>query len=370
LTIIYAILLFGFIIFIHELGHFLFAKLFNIRVLKFSIGFGPKIIGKKIGETEYLLSAFPLGGYVKMLGEDIEADDDKGAKSEIRITPALDPVNDPRSFRNQTIPKRILVVFGGPLFNLLTAVFIFFAVYIYGVPALLPIVGEVMENTPAYRSGLTSGDKIISINGKEIKQWTEMTDIIYKSANKPLNFVIDRQDQKLSLTITPEPKTTKNIFGEEKTVGLIGIKPSDNVITLQSNPIEAIQKAFNKTWEIIYLTFVGIVKLIQQIVPADNIGGPILIFQLAEKTASTGFISFFLFCAVISINLGILNLLPIPILDGGHILFLTIEAIIRRPISEKVVIVSQRVGLALIIMLMAFAMYNDIFRIITGTPIP
>ncbi|MCX8068915.1 MAG: RIP metalloprotease RseP [Thermodesulfovibrionales bacterium] len=368
MTIIYAILLFGFIIFIHELGHFLFAKLFNVRILKFSIGFGPKIIGKKIGETEYLLSAVPLGGYVKMLGEDIE--DDEKEKNEEQLHFPYDPINDPRSFRNQSIPKRMAIVFAGPLFNLLTAVFIFFSIYIYGVPALLPIVGEVIDNTPAFRSGLQSGDKIIAINDKEIKQWTEMTDMIYKSANKPLVFSILRGDQKFKLTITPEPKTTKDIFGEEKTVGLIGIKPSDNVITIQSNLDEAIQKAFYKTGEIIYLTYVGIVKLIQRIVPADNIGGPILIFQLAEKTASTGLVSFFLFAAVISINLGILNLLPIPILDGGHILFLTIEAIIRRPINEKIIMVSQKIGLVLIMMLMAFAMYNDIFRIITGTSIP
>lgn len=368
MTIIYAILLFGFIIFIHELGHFLFAKLYKVRVLKFSIGFGPKIIGKKIGDTEYLLSAIPLGGYVKMLGEDIEDDEKNKAQQQSQLP--YDPINDPHSFRNQSIPKRMAIVFGGPLFNLLTAVFIFFAIYSYGVPALLPIVGEVLDNTPAQRSGMQKADKIVAINDREIKQWTEMTDIIYKNANKPLKFSILREGQQIQLTITPEPKTTKDIFGEEKTVGLIGIKPSDNVITLQSNPIEAMQRAFAKTGEIIYLTFVGIVKLIQRIIPADNIGGPILIFQLAEKTASTGFVSFFLFAAVISINLGILNLLPIPILDGGHIMFMTIEAIIRRPINEKVIMISQKVGLALIIMLMAFAMYNDIFRIITGTPIP
>ena len=362
LTILWAVLLFGFIIFIHELGHFLAAKRFNVKVLKFSIGFGPKVIGKKIGETEYLLSAVPLGGYVKMLGEDPE---DKDAPAE-----PLTPEDEARSFKNQSIRMRAAIVFAGPLFNLLTAVLIFFAIYIHGVPALLPVIGEVMADSPAMRAGLKQGDEILSINGKVINQWAEMTEIIHKSPNRPLQFAIKRAGHTLNLTITPEPKIVKDLFGEDKEVGMIGIKPSDKVTVVQYGLIEASDKALLKTGEIIYLTFVGIVKLFQKIIPADNIGGPILIFQLAEKTASLGVISFLTFTAVISINLGILNLLPIPVLDGGHLLFFAIEAIRKRPLDDRIIVVSQKVGMALIIMLMAFAMYNDIFRIISGSPIP
>ncbi len=362
MTVLWAVLLFGFIIFIHELGHFLAAKRFNVKVLKFSIGFGPKVLSKKIGETEYLLSAVPLGGYVKMLGEDPDDEETPHAP--------LSKEDEARSFKNQSIRKRAAIVFAGPLFNLLTAVLIFFAIYVHGVPALLPIIGEVMPDSPAMRAGLKQGDEIQSINGKVINQWSEMTEIIHKSANKPLQFLVKRDEQTLNLTITPEPKIVKDLFGEDKEVGIIGIKPSDKVTTVQYGLIEASDKALLKTGEIIYLTFVGIVKLIQKIIPADNIGGPILIFQLAEKTASAGVISFLTFAAVISINLGILNLLPIPVLDGGHLLFFAIEAIRKKPLDDRVIAVSQKVGMALIIMLMAFAMYNDIFRIISGSPIP
>lgn len=364
LTLLSAVLLFGFVIFIHELGHFLAAKYFNVKVLKFSIGFGPKVIGRRVGETEYLLSAVPLGGYVKMLGEEVE---DKDGDTQVE---PLRAEEEARSFKNQTVAKRTAIVFAGPLFNLLTAVVIFFGVYVHGIPALLPVIGEVMQDSPAMRAGLKPMDEIVSINGAAVNQWAEMTDRIHKSAGKALLFDVKRGEQRLQFTITPEKKVVKDLFGEDKEVGIIGIKPSDRVMTIQYGLIEASDKAFVKTGEIIYLTFVGIVKIFQKIVPADNIGGPILIFQLAEKTAAAGVISFLTFAAVISINLGILNLLPIPVLDGGHIMFFAIEAIRKKPLEEKVILISQRVGMALIIMLMAFAMYNDIFRLISGSPIP
>lgn len=364
MTILYAILLFGFVIFIHELGHFLAAKYFNVKVLKFSIGFGPKIIGRKIGETEYLISALPFGGYVKMLGEDIEE------KEQDTPPEPLSPQDMARSFRNQSIARRAAIVFAGPLFNILTATVIFWAIYVNGVPAIMPIVGEVMADSPAMKAGLKPMDEIVSIDGRSIKQWTDMTEIIHKSPEKALTFTVKRQDRQLNLTITPEKKTVKDLFGEDKEVGIIGIKPSDKITTIHYGIIEASDRAILKTVEIIHLTFVGIVKIFQKIIPADNIGGPILIFQLAEKTASLGLVSFLTFSAVISINLGILNLLPIPVLDGGHLLFFAIEAIRKKPLDDRVIIISQKVGMALIIMLMAFAMYNDIFRIISGSPLP
>ncbi|MFQ3574336.1 MAG: RIP metalloprotease RseP [Thermodesulfovibrionales bacterium] len=357
MTFLSAVLLFGFIIFIHELGHFIVAKRFNVKVLKFSIGFGPKVLGRKIGETEYVLSAIPLGGYVKMLGEDIE-DSENMSPQEIE-----ELRNDPRSFKNQPVSKRIAIVFAGPLFNLLTAVVIFFGIYIYGIPTLVPVIGEVMPDSPAYKAGLQPNDKVVMLDNKKINQWGEMTEIIHKSANKPIKVRIIRGEQTLDFTIVPEEKVIKDLFGEDKKVGLIGIKPTDQTFIVREDPLTALDKSLSKTVEIIYLTLVGIVKIIQKIIPADNIGGPILIFQMAEKTASLGIISFLTFTAIISINLGILNLLPIPILDGGHIVFFLIEGIIKRPINEKVIIVSQKVGLALIIALMAFAMYNDIFRL-------
>ncbi|MBI3592323.1 MAG: RIP metalloprotease RseP [Nitrospirae bacterium] len=356
MSIISAVFLFGFLIFIHELGHFLLAKINGVKVLKFSLGFGPRVIGKRIGETEYLISAVPLGGYVKMLGEDIE--------DEVEIS------EKERSYKNQPAYKRALIILSGPVFNLLTAVVIFFFIFLAGVPTLLPVVGEIMPDTPASKTMLQKGDRIIEINRTPVKQWTDMTDIIHSSPNKPLTLKIRRNSELLTLSITPESKKIKDIFGEEKEVGLIGVKPSGESFIIKESLPNSIKNAFLKTWDISVLTIVGIIKLIQRIIPADTIGGPILIFQLAEKQATAGALNYFLFAAVISINLGILNLLPIPVLDGGHLLFLGIEAIRKKPLSENTIMIAQRIGLALLITLMAFAMYNDIFRLIRGKPLP
>ncbi len=356
MTFLSAVLLIGFLIFVHELGHFLFAKLSGIKVLKFSLGFGPKVIGRKIGETEYLLSAIPLGGYVKMLGEEVEDELDEAEKG--------------RSYKNQTILKRASVVFAGPFFNILTAVVIFFFVFLIGVPVLMPIIGEVMEDSPAARAMLQKADRIVEINGKQIEKWTDMTNIIHQSANKPLSMKIQRDSEIITLSITPESRKTKDLFGEEKEIGLIGVKPSGEIITISEDVFSAAGNAVIRTWEIISLTVIGIIKLIQRIIPADTIGGPIMIFSLAEKQAEAGALSFFVFAAIISINLAILNLLPIPVLDGGHLLFLGIEAIRKKPLSDKTILISHRIGWAFLLTLMAFALYNDIFRLISGKTFP
>lgn len=352
--------MFGFLIFIHELGHFLFAKISGVKVLKFSLGFGPTVIGKKFCETEYVISAVPLGGYVKMLGqEDIGEIENESETAERE-----------RSFRYQPAYKRVLIILAGPVFNLLTAVVIFFFVFLAGVPTLLPTIGEVMPDTPAAKVMLQKGDKITAINGAPIKQWAEMTDIIHSSPGKRLELTVERNGALLNVSVTPESKKMKDLFGEEREVGLIGLKPSGETFTVKENLPGAINSAVLKTWDISALTVLGMIKLIQRIVPVETIGGPILIFQLAEKQATAGALSYFIFAAVISINLGILNLLPIPVLDGGHIFFLGLEAIRKKPLSERSLLIAQRVGLALLVMLMMFAMYNDIFRIISGKPLP
>ncbi len=356
MTFLSAVILIGFLIFIHELGHFIFAKLSGIKVLKFSLGFGPKVIGKKIGDTEYLLSAIPLGGYVKMLGE--EPDDE------------LDEAEKKKSYKNQTILKRASVVFAGPFFNMLTAVVIFFFVFLIGVPVLMPVIGEVMDSTPAAKAMLQKGDRIQEINGKPVEKWTDMTQIIHESANKQLSMKIQRDSETLSLSLTPESKKVKDIFGEEKEIGLIGVKPSGEIFTVSEDVFSAAINAVMRTWEITSLTVIGIIKLIQRIIPADTIGGPIMIFSLAEKQAEAGALSFFTFAAIISINLAILNLLPIPVLDGGHLLFLGIEAIRKKPLSDKTILTAHKIGWVFLLSLMAFALYNDIFRLISGKSFP
>jgi len=356
MTFLSAIILLGVIIFVHELGHFLAAKLMGVRVLKFSLGFGPKLISKKYGDTEYLISSIPFGGYVKMFGEN--------SGEELLEEEKL------RAYTQQPVWKRFVIVFSGPLFNLLFAVVIFCFIFLHGLPVLLPEVGEVLPQSPAEKAGLMKEDTIVSIDNSQINQWDEMTKIIHNSAGRSLNLKIRRKDEISALSIVPEKKKVKDIFGQEKEVGLIGITPSGNTLMRKSSPAGAVANSIMRTWQISVLTVTAIVKLIQRVIPIETIGGPILIIQMAGEQASLGFLNFFLFMAIININLGILNLLPIPILDGGHIFFLGIEAIRGRPLNEKVIAAAQRVGLAVIILLMVFVLYNDIIRVITGKPFP
>ncbi|MBI5633351.1 MAG: RIP metalloprotease RseP [Nitrospirae bacterium] len=356
MMLIYAAVLLGILVFVHELGHFIFAKSLGIKVLKFSLGFGPKIIGRKYGETEYLLSAFPLGGYVKMLGQSDTPEEEEVISEEEKH----------RAYNFQPIWKRFCVVFSGPFFNLCFAVLIFFAVFINGVPYMLAEVGDITPNSPAAQQGVMKGDRVIEVDGRQIIRWDEMTEIIHEQPGKELTIKIDRGGSILTLMVRPEKKVVKNLFGEDKEVGLIGIAPSGKTDIKKTGIISAFTLAVSRTWDISELTLVSMVKLVQRIIPADTIGGPIMIFQMAGQQASHGAMSFFTFMAVISINLGVLNLLPIPVLDGGHLLFMGIEAIRRKPLSDKVIIISQKVGLVLLLSLMAFAFYNDIVRLITG----
>jgi regulator of sigma E protease len=446
MTILYALVLLGVLIFVHELGHFLFAKALGVKVLKFSLGFGPTVVGRKRGETEYVISAVPLGGYVKMLGEE---PGEELAEDEKR-----------RAFNFQPVWKRFTIVFAGPLFNLMFACLLFYLLFLTGVPALypdigkitahsaaekaglmtgdrviavdghpvrswddvirnaekkdgaritfkvmrgnktfeiplrpeqktesnlfgekkkyweigmsplvLPVVGEVMKGEPAEKAGLQKGDRIVEVGGTPVRTWDDMTEIVHGSAGKPLVFKIARGTTVFERTITPEEQKMMTAQGEKK-LGLIGIGPLEKHFIKRFGPIESAALGVERTWEISVLTIMFIVKLIQHIVPAETIGGPILIFQMAGKQASQGAMNYFTFMAIISINLGVLNILPIPLLDGGHLMFLGIECIRRRPLSERVLAMSQRVGLILLVTLMVFALYNDILRLITGRMLP
>lgn len=349
-----AVLVFALLIFFHELGHFLFAKWSGVLVEKFSIGFGPVLISKKWGETEYALSAIPLGGYVKMYGENPgeEAEVSEDLKS--------------RSFSHKTLWQRSLIVFAGPFFNFVLAVLLFAFIFIVGFPQMLSTVGDIHKEMPAHAAGLQTGDKVLKINGENVTYWDDMSDFIKGHAGEPLAFEVERSGEILSLTIIPKMSESRNLFGETIQVGLIGVGPAGDFETVSYGIGESLQKGLIKTYDMSVLMLQGIQKMIQRVVPADNIGGPIMIFQLAKTTADQGMISLLHFMAFISINLAILNLLPIPILDGGHLMFYAIEAITRKPVSIQVREKAQMIGLALILMLMFFAFYNDIMRIVKG----
>jgi regulator of sigma E protease len=346
------IIVLGILIFFHEFGHFLFAKVFNVKVLKFSLGFGPKLIGKKIGETEYLISAFPLGGYVKMLGED---DDEE-----------IIPEEDHRSFYKQRVLNRIAIAAAGPIFNFFLAFLLFCGIYIIaGYPIMTAEVGQVRPDSPADKAGILKGDIIEYIEGKKIDRWRDIKKFVEKSPDRGLKMVIIRGGKRISTIVFPEEEIVKNIFGEEIKSALIGIVASGNSKQLTLGPLKAIEEGGKKTWEVTALTVLTIVKLVQGVVPLKTLGGPIMIGQLTGEIARKNLSYLLPFMAVISINLAILNLLPIPVLDGGLIFFFLIEIVIRKPISIKKREIAQKVGFFILILLMAFVFYNDLLRIIT-----
>lgn len=358
MSIIWAVVFFGLLIFFHELGHFIVSKLLNVKVLKFSLGFGPKVIGKKIGETEYLISAVPLGGYVKPLGEE--------PGEEI-------PEEDrPRSFPAQPVWKRASIVIAGPLFNIVLAYLIFLSFLIVDLPVAIPeldsmtaSIESVTDDSPAKRAGLQKDDTIIAIDGRSVMDWGEMAEIFSKSPGKELLLKVRRGEEFLDFRITPEAVKAKDEKGEEIEVGRIGISKKIDATVIQRGSIFAAPfRALEAVWRWCVLTVDVVIRLLTGSVSAKQVGGPIMIVDAASKAAAVGAFTYFNFIAIISINLAILNLLPVPVLDGGHIMFFLFEAVRGKPLSEKVLLVANRVGMSLLFLLVALVFYNDIMRIV------
>jgi regulator of sigma E protease len=344
------IIVLGVLIFFHELGHFLVARLLGVGVEKFSLGFGPKLIGKKIGITEYQISAIPLGGYVKMVGESPDSE--------------LDPSEIPISFTHKHVLKRILIVAAGPFFNILLALIIFFGIFqISGLLILKPGIGNVNEGSPAYIAGLKKNDLVVSIDGVDISSWEDMANAIMASKGKTLAISVLRGDTVLTKNVTPEVNKVKNIFNEDVDRYVIGITASGEVFKKDLNFFQAVSESFDQTYQITALTIKGIVKLFQGTVSPKTLGGPIMIAQMAGQQAKEGMVNLIFFIALISINLAILNFLPIPVLDGGHLLFFFIEAVKGSPVSVKVREISQQAGIFVLILLMIYVFYNDIARV-------
>jgi regulator of sigma E protease len=354
-SILAAIIVLGFLILVHELGHFLVAKRVGVKVLRFSIGFGPKLFGWRSGDTEYQLSVVPLGGYVKMEGEDSDAELDEAAKKV--------------SFAHQPVSRRFAIVFAGPGTNLLFAFLIFCVTYIaFGVrtPSDLAKVGGLSAGMPAIEAGVEAGDVVRFVDDKPVSTWDEMSQAIRQSGGRTLVLTIDRNSSERKISVTPKERPNKTIFGEEleTKIYLIGIEPGLDVKNV--GPLEAVWIAGQQTFIWSETILVGLVKMVSGKIPSSEIGGPIEIVRQAGKQAALGIEFLLMFTAVISINLGILNLLPIPVLDGGHLFFFAIEGLLGRPIEVRYRELAQQVGLFVLIALMLFAFYNDIARVLQG----
>ncbi len=344
-----SLLVLSFLIFFHELGHFLAARFFGVKVEVFSIGFGKKIFTKVYKGTEYALSIIPLGGYVKMKGQD-----------------DLDPkkiiyTND--SYNTKPAWQRIVILFGGPFANFLLAFILYFIIGIAGSNTLTPTIGKINENSPAFEATLQEKDKVVAINNQNITTWDELSKYIQNS-HGTLIFTIQRGSEILNLKVTPKVSETKNIFGEIIEKRMVGIIPSGETIKIYYSPIEAVSFGIDKTIEASKMIVLGIQKLIEGVVPLQEVGGVISIVQITSEV-SANFIALLSLTALISVNLGVLNLLPIPALDGGHIIFNLYELITRKVPSIEVVYKLTIAGWIILFSLMFLGLYNDINRILS-----
>jgi len=438
-TIIAGILMLGVLVFVHELGHFWIAKLCGVKILKFSLGFGPKLVSRVWGETEYLICAIPLGGYVQMLGE---GSGEQGEEAE------LSSEEKQRSFAEKPVSKRLAIVSAGPLMNLLLPFLILPVSFMFGVQTPVyydqpPCVGYVVPETTAAQNGFVTGDCILSVNQQPVATWNATNKVFVAEAGDPLDFVVNRNGQRVELQIPSDnnsleglqalgllpfqvarignlaegmpaekaglqkgdlilqigdipinswydlKKVIQNIgasavpilierSGKKLTVELvpeqreadgdylIGIAPLQESQLKRFGFFAAFREGASRTWELIDLTVTFVQKLFSGSVSAKNIGGPITVVQVAGQAAQTDISAILSVLAFISIQLGILNLLPIPILDGGHILFYLLELILRRPLSIRAREMAQQVGMAMLLMLMVLAFYNDIVRLWSG----
>jgi len=354
------------VVFFHELGHFLVARWCGVRVLVFSIGFGPEIVGfnDRYG-TRWKISAIPLGGFVKFFGDDNAASVPDNAR-----LASMDAGERAQSFMFQPVAKRAAIVVAGPLANFVLAVVIFAGVFmLYGKQTMSARVDSVQPDSAAAEAGFQPGDVVVAIDGREVENFTEMQRIVGASAGDALAITVDRDGTRLVLKATPALKEVKDNFGNVQRIGILGISRSMAPEDLKLHPVappQAVVLAVQETWSVIDRTLGYIGGVIAGREAANQLGGPIRIAQMSGQVASFGFVPLIQLAAVLSVSIGLLNLFPIPLLDGGHLLFYLIEGIRGRPLSERAQEVGFRIGLAIVLMLMIFATFNDIVHLATS----
>ncbi|MGC8602233.1 MAG: RIP metalloprotease RseP [Desulfomonilaceae bacterium] len=343
------VVLLGVLIFVHEFGHFIVAKLLGVRVLKFSLGFSPVMVKRKWGETEYMLSWIPLGGYVKLFGEEPDSEEE------------ISPEDQDKAFTNKPVWARMAIVAAGPVFNFLFAVILLCAGFVAGFPVLASEIGKALPDSPAIKAGFEPGDTVKAIDGRSVWRWDDVRNIIEDSECHPLNFTIERKGKTLDISVTPVLSDQKDIFGELK--GRIGIAPSGKKIELGF--VASISEGIRFSGYLTKLVLITLVKLVRGEIGMKALSGPITIAQASGESLKAGLFSFIFLMSYISINLAIINLLPIPVLDGGHILFFVIEAVTQRPVTGKFREVAVQLGLLIIVFLIGLVFFNDIYRIVT-----
>lgn len=348
LAVIFA---FGLLVMIHELGHYIVARLNGIKVLEFAFGFGPKIIGFKGKETDYSLRLIPLGGFVRMYGMDAETDED-GVQT-------IAPTTDPRSFSNKKVWQRMSVIAAGPIMNLVLAIFLFMIVFaFYGIPTSGSgnNIGSLLEGKPAQSAGIMPGDKIISVDGAQTPTWTSLTDAIHSKPGQPIVLVIEHEGKQRALTIQTEkdPQTGN---------GMVGIAPE--VIYQKTSVIDSARYGLERTVDFSRLILVTLAQMITGKAPAD-LGGPVAIVQAIDQSAQAGWENYLGFIGILSIQLGLLNLFPIPALDGSHLVFLLVEGLRGKPMNPERQNFIHLLGFVFLMALMLAVTYQDIVKLFAG----
>ncbi len=352
------------VVFFHELGHFMVARWCGVKVDAFSIGFGKELFGFNDRHgTRWRVAAIPLGGYVKF------ADDGSAASTPDREK--LDSMTEEEkkgAFQNKSLPQRAAIVAAGPIANFILAIVIYaFTFTVYGERISKALVDDVVPGAAAAKAGIQKGDEIVAINGRKIESFSDMQRIVTTSAGLPLNFKIRRGERFVNLTITPAHREIKDLLGNKASVGQIGVirkNTKDSYIHKTYDPLTATWKGVKETGFILERTLTYIGGIFTGRESAKQLGGPIQIAHVSSKFAGFGFMALVQLIALLSISIGLMNLFPIPMLDGGHLLYYAIEAIKGSPLSERQQEAGFRVGMALMLMLMAFVMFNDTARLL------
>jgi len=354
------------VVFFHELGHFLVARWCGVRVLVFSVGFGPELFGFNDRHgTRWKLSAVPLGGYVKFFG-----DENAASVPDQTATAVMTESERHESFHHQPVRSRAAIVAAGPIANFILAIVIFTAVFmVYGKQSTTARVDTVQPESAAAAAGFKPGDVVVEINGRKITNFADMQRIVGVSAGQTLEVTVDRASNRVVLKATPALREIKDNFGNVHRLGVLGISRSnapDEVRVEKVGPVDALILGADKTWFVVEQTMSYLGRMIAGRESADQLGGPIRIAQVSGQVATLGFGPILDLAAVLSVSIGLLNLFPIPLLDGGHLLFYLIEAVRGRPLSEKAQEMGFRIGLAFVLMLMVFATFNDIMHLWTS----
>jgi regulator of sigma E protease len=350
------------VVFFHELGHFLIARWAGVRVLTFSLGFGPELAGFNDRHgTRWKISAVPLGGYVKFFGDDSEA-----STPDVETLGNMTAEEQAGSFHHKSVGPRSAIVAAGPIANFLLAIVIFAGMSLYfGKPSSIPRVDVVQADSVAASAGFQVGDVVVSIDGNSIESFADMQRIVSTNAGAKLTFKVNRGNTLITLSATPALKEVKDIFGNSHKIGVLGIQynaqPSDPK-TAPVGYLESVKIGVEQVWFIIESTFKFVGSLFVGAGSTGDLGGPLRIAQLSGQAASLGFQFLLQLCAALSVSIGLLNLFPVPLLDGGHLLFYLVEAVRGRPLSPRAQEMGARIGLGLVLMLMVFATYNDILH--------